>query len=187
MPRAKSSPRHVALLRGINVGGHNKLPMATLRQIFADLGASEVETYIQSGNVVFAGPAKLVRQLPVSLSAAIADELGLTVPVVVRSGASLAELVAGGHPFADQIAEPKLRMVGFCDKAPSAAKRAAFDPASRSPDDFAELRGAEVFLGFPNGSGRSKLDVAWLDRSLGVVSTWRNWLTVEKLAEMAGA
>jgi uncharacterized protein (DUF1697 family) len=177
-------PRHVALLRGINVGGHHKLPMATLRQLFVDAGASEVETYIQSGNVVFAAPAKLAAGLAARVEAAILAELGFTAPIVLRSGPALAKLAAA-HPFADRVSEDKLLMVGFCERKPSKAKLASFDPATRSPGDFAEVRGSEVFLAYPDGSARSKLDSAWLDRSLGVMVTTRNWRTVAKLAALA--
>jgi uncharacterized protein (DUF1697 family) len=180
-----SGARHIALLRGINVGGHNRLPMATLRELFVAAGASEVATYIQSGNVVFAAPARLAGAIATEVRAAIEAELGLEIPLVVRTAAAFAK-VARAHPFLDAVPEPKLAMVGFLDRKPSASKRASFDPAARSPGDRVELRGQEVYLGFPSGSGRSKLDAAWLDRSLGVTSTWRNWLTVEKLAQMVG-
>ncbi|MFO7561866.1 MAG: DUF1697 domain-containing protein [Enhygromyxa sp.] len=182
MPTARQN-RHVALLRGINVGGKNRLAMATLRRMFEDAGAAEVQTYIQSGNVVFAAPSKLSAQIPKRVQQAIADELGLDIPLVLRSAAALAK-IARAHPFAAEVKEPKLLMVAFLDRKPSAAKLASFDPGSRSPGDFVELRGQEAYLAFPKGSGRSKLDAAWLDRQLGVIGTWRNWLTVQKLAAM---
>jgi uncharacterized protein (DUF1697 family) len=177
--------RHIALLRGINVGGHNRVPMATLREMFVEAGATEVATYIQSGNVVFAAPAKRAGPIAAAVRAAITEQLGLAVPLVVRSAAAMAK-VARAHPFADRVPDPKFLMVAFLDAKPSASKVAALDP-NRSPNDRFEVRGADVYLAYPNGSGRSKLDAAWLDRSLGVVSTTRNWLTVHKLVEMSGA
>lgn len=177
--------RHVALLRGINVGGHNRVPMATLRELFVDAGAAAVTTYIQSGNVVFEAPAKRAGPIATQVRAAIARELGLEIPLVVRSAKAIAG-VARAHPFAELVAEPKYLMVAFLDATPSAAKVAGLDPTRSSVDRF-EVRGPDVYLAFPNGSGRSKLDPAWLDRSLGVVSTWRNWLTVQKLAALSGA
>ncbi|KIG12014.1 hypothetical protein DB30_02132 [Enhygromyxa salina] len=176
------STRHIALLRGINVGGKNRLPMATLRGLFTDVGAAEVTTYIQSGNVVFSAPAKLAKQIAGEVRESITRELGLEIPLVVRSAPAFAK-VAREHPFVDAVPEPKFAMVGFCDHEPSATKVAALDP-NRSPGDLLEVRGAEVYLAFPNGSGRSKFTAAWLDRSLGVISTWRNWLTVQKLVEL---
>lgn len=183
MPARPSSSRHVALLRGINVGGHNRVPMAALREMFVAAGASEVSTYIQSGNVVFGASAKLAAAIPTMIGAAIERELGLTIPIVTRSAAELAA-VAGAHPFSADVSEPKWLMVAFLDRVPEPAKVAGLDP-NRSPGDRFEVHGRDVYLVFPSGSGRSKLDATWLDRSLGVVSTWRNWLTVQKLAELS--
>jgi uncharacterized protein (DUF1697 family) len=174
--------RQIALLRGINVGGKHRVPMATLRELFVAAGASEVETYIQSGNVVYTAASKLARTLPKSVSEALAETFGFEVPIVSRSAEQLRE-VAEAHPFCDRVAEEKLLMVAFLDRVPSKAKLAALDP-NRSPGDLIEVRGQHVYLGFPNGAGRSKLDANWLDRSLDAVGTWRNWRTVQALLEM---
>lgn len=177
-----ASNRHVALLRGINVGGKHRLPMATLRELFVATGASEVETYIQSGNVVYTATSKLARTLPEQVRAALTQTFGFDVPIVSRSAAQLRE-VAAEHPFVDRVPDQKLLMVAFLDREPDAAKVAALD-TNRSPGDLMEVRGQHVYLGFPNGSGRSKLDANWLDRSLGAVGTWRNWRTVHALLEL---
>lgn len=176
------TPKHVALLRGINVGGKHRLPMATLREQFIAAGAEQVETYIQSGNVVFGAPAKQAAALARAVSDALAEQLGFEVPIIVRSHTAFTKLAAA-HPFADQGVEPKLMMVALLDRKPSAAKLRALDP-NRSPGDLLEVRGQEVYLAFPNGVARSKLDAKWLDRSLDVVGTWRNWLTIQQLASM---
>jgi uncharacterized protein (DUF1697 family) len=174
--------RHVALLRGINVGGKHSVPMATLRELFVAAGASEVETYIQSGNVVYTAASKLAKTLPEQVRAALVETFEFDVPIVSRTAAELRE-VAEGHPFAGRVAEEKWLMVAFLDRKPGAAKIAALDP-NRSPGDLLEVRGQHVYLGFPNGSGRSKLDANWLDRSLDAVGTWRNWRTVQALLEL---
>ena len=119
--------KHVALLRGINVGGHNRVPMADLREMFGAAGASEVLTYIQSGNVVFDAPAKRVGAIVRQVRAAIAEQLGLEIPLVVRSAAAIAK-IAHTHPFAGRVDDPKFLMVAFLDAKPSAAKVAALDP-----------------------------------------------------------
>jgi uncharacterized protein (DUF1697 family) len=177
-----ASNRQVALLRGINVGGKHRVPMATLRELFESAGATEVETYIQSGNVVYTAPAKLARTLPERVREAINETFEFDVPIVSRSAAELGE-AARAHPFVGRVADEKLLMVAFLDRKPSAAKLAALDP-NRSPGDLIEVRGQHVYLAFPNGSGRSKLDANWLDRSLDAVGTWRNWRTVQALIEM---
>jgi uncharacterized protein (DUF1697 family) len=181
---AASANRHVALLRGINVGGKHRVPMATLRELFEAAGASEVETYIQSGNVVYTASAKLARTLPEQVRAAISETFEFDVPIVARNAAQLHE-VAKAHPFVDRVTDEKLLMVAFLDRTPSAAKLAGLDVKSRSPGDFLEVRGQHVYLAFPNGSGRSKLDANWLDRSLDAVGTWRNWRTVQALLELS--
>lgn len=172
--------RHIALLRGINVGGKNKLPMKTLRALLEGLGCADVATYIQSGNAVFDGSATLAKALPEKLAQAIDRELGLSVPVVLRSAAQWHE-VAAGYPFD---AEDDAVHVAFLADKPTAARVRGLDP-DRSPGDSFEVVGREVFLHCPNGVARSKLTNAWLDRALGTVSTSRNWRTVQKLAEMA--
>src|ERR1051326_504418 len=96
--RPSHGARHVALLRGINVGGKNKLPMAELAELFTTAGCTDVRTYIQSGNVVFHAGAELAPRVPALISARIAEEFGLAVPLVLRSGAELAEVVAA-NPF----------------------------------------------------------------------------------------
>jgi uncharacterized protein (DUF1697 family) len=178
-----ANSRHVALLRGINVGGKHRVPMATLRELFVAAGASEVETYIQSGNVVYTAAGKRAKTLPETVRVAIGETFGFDVPIVSRSAAELREVADAGHPFAGRVADEKLLMVAFLDRKPLAAKIAALDP-NRSPGDLMEVRGQHVYLGFPNGSGRSKLDANWLDRSLDVVGTWRNWRTVQSLLEL---
>lgn len=174
--------RHVALLRGINVGGKHRVPMALLRERFEAAGASEVETYIQSGNVVYTATSKLAKTLPARVSEALAEEVGFEVPIVARTADEMRE-VAQAHPFVDRVPDEKLLMIAFLDRKPTAARVAALDP-NRSPGDLMEVRGQHVYLAFPNGSGRSKLDANWLDRNLDAVGTWRNWRTVRALVEM---
>src|SRR5690242_4828005 len=121
----------VALLRGINVGGNNKLPMRELAALFADAGAREVATYIQSGNVVFDAPAQADRRIAAAVGKAIAARFGLTVPVVTRSAAELAAVI-GKNPFLAAGKPEKALHVMFLADAPSRAQLGALDPA-RSP------------------------------------------------------
>lgn len=186
MPTARRtsvrSRRHVALLRGINVGGKNKLPMKALVALMEELGAQEVRTYIQSGNVVFGGTATLAKAMAKKLPAAIADAHGLTVPVVIRSAAEFRDAV-DSNPYADDDLDPKLLHVGFLAAKPTKAAGAALDP-DRSPPDTFVLRGRELYLHFPNGAARTKLTSAYLDRTLGTTTTARNWRTVERIMAM---
>lgn len=178
-------PHYVALLRGINVGGNNKLPMADLAAIFTDLGATNVRTYIQSGNVLFEAPARAASALPGAATAAIEARLGLRVPIVMRSASEFAAALEG-NPFVERDTDTDHLYVAFLATAPSEARTAALDPARFSPDAF-EVRGREIYLHFPNGAGRSKLTNDYFDRTLATTSTIRNWRTVEALASMLEA
>lgn len=174
---------YVALLRGINVGGRNSLPMAELVSMVEALGASRVRTYIQSGNVVLTARAPTAHRLPRGLRRLIAERKGLSVPVVLRTAAELGAVV-DDNPFLARGAEPKALHVAFLADVPEAAAAEALDPDRSPPDAFA-LRGRELFLHLPGGVARTKLTNAYLDRTLGTVCTVRNWRTVLTLARMA--
>jgi uncharacterized protein (DUF1697 family) len=156
--------------------------MAELRSALTGLGFEGVQTYLHSGNVIIDPGKPGVRQLPASLESAIADEFGLEVRVLVRTSKELAD-VAAGHPFGDSQSDPSRLHVIFMETSPTAGKVAGLDP-DRSPPDSYEVRGREIFLNYPDGQGRSKLDLAYFERVLGVAGTARNWNTVTKLLEM---
>lgn len=191
MPSDSSRPRrpgstargdvmpHLALLRGVNVGGRNRLPMAALAKTFVDQGCVDVRTYIQSGNVLFRAPVPALGRLAPTLRAAILKHFGLDVPVVLRSLPELDAIVAR-NPFLAAGAAPSTLHVAFLVARPTAAQVAALD-ADRSPPDAFSVLGREIFLRFPNGVGGTKLSNAYFDRALGTTSTVRNWRTVEEI------
>ncbi len=170
---------HIALLRGINVGGRNKLPMRDLTAIFVDAGCTDVTTYIQSGNVVFAAPDKLVSLLPSLVEEMISARFELRVPVVTRSAVELEAIVAG-NPFLDHESDFTKLHVAFLADRPTPASIDRLDP-NRSPADHFHLRGKEIYLHLPNGVAGTKLSNAYFDKALGTTSTMRNWKTVLKL------
>jgi uncharacterized protein (DUF1697 family) len=174
---------HVALLRGINVGGKNKVSMPDLAKGFTEAGASGVRTYIQSGNVVFDAPAKDARRICTEIEEGLASRLGLRVPVVLRTAAAL-EKVSRTNPFLAEGADPAALHVMFLADRPKAKDVAALDP-DRSPPDSFRVVGEEIFLHCPNGVGNSKLTNAWFDRALHTTSTSRNWRTLLALIELA--
>jgi len=172
----------VALIRGVNVGGRARLPMAELRTALSKRGFDDAQTYLQSGNVVL-DPGKVrVKDLSAALEAAISEDFGLRVRVLTRTRRELAS-VAGAHPFRDDDSDLSLLHVVFLEKTPPAAEVAYLDP-DRSPPDRFEMRGREIYLSYPNGQGRSKLNLDYFERVLGVAGTSRNWNTVTKLVEM---
>lgn len=171
----------VALLRGVNVGGHNKVPMAELRDACRSLGFASVATYIQSGNVVFRSAGK-VDALARELRAAIAERFDCDVPVVLRTADELRRVLAA-NPFIAAGRDPAKLHVGFLAEAPSAEEVEAVPPQPPGREEF-QVIGGEVYLFYPDGMGRSKLTTAYFDRALGTTMTARNWRTVGKLVEM---
>ena len=176
---------HVALLRGINVGGRNRLPMRDLLAIFTDTGCVDVTTYIQSGNVVFRASDELVTRIPTLITDGIAEAFDLRVPVVMRSAAELRQVVTG-NPFLDIESDFTKLHVAFLADCPGSAQSASLDPDRSAPDVF-QMRGREIYLHLPNGAARTKLTNAYFDSKLGTTSTARNWKTVLKLNELAGS
>ncbi|MBM0274668.1 DUF1697 domain-containing protein [Micromonospora tarensis] len=176
--------RYVALLRGVNVGT-TRLAMADLRRIVSDLGHEDVKTYLQSGNVAFGSTVRDAEKLAAGIERALADELGLTVPVLVRSGRELAA-VAGGNPYADREDDPTRLLVAFLATPPKPAAADALAVPGGENVSFT-VTGRQVFLHYVDGGyGRSKFTNAYLEKKLGVVATTRNWKSVRALAEMAG-
>jgi uncharacterized protein (DUF1697 family) len=183
-PGAKTGV-YVALMRGINVGGKNRVPMKDLAAMFAGAGCADVVTYIQSGNVVFRATDACAARVPAAVAKAIADRFTFRSPVVMRSAAELRS-VARGNPFLKTGADVDALHVLFLADRPSAAHVAELNP-HRSPPDVFQVRGREVYFRCPNGVGRSKLTNAYFDSKLATTSTLRNWRTVLKLVELSGA
>jgi uncharacterized protein (DUF1697 family) len=180
-------PRYLALLRGINVGGRNKVAMADLREIATSLGHTGVATYIQSGNLVFTSPDAGTAALADALQQEIASRLAVRPAVVVLSAAELARAIAD-TPFPD---EPSLRAVHavFRRDDYTAGDREAIEAAKQragdklGPDE-AVVVGRTLYLHTPDGYGRSEL-AAQLSKPIAQVSgTARNWATVTKLMGM---
>ncbi len=171
---------YAALLRGINLGAHNRMPMARLRELIAAMGGTEVRTLLQSGNAVFdhttAEPERLAREL----EELIGRELELTVPCVVREASDLRR-VLDGNPFTDF--DPAKLVVLFLSGPVGAEHVSGIDPERYAPDEF-RLGEREIYVNCPTGLARSKLPTALGDKRLGLVATARNWNTVTKLVAM---
>ena len=177
--------RWIALLRGINVGGKNKLPMADLTRLFEAAGCTAITTYIQSGNVVFTAPMALGNKMADIAADAIASELGLEIPVVIRKAKDWQRAIER-NPFAKSATDPKHLHMAALQSRPSAARSRSLD-ADRSPGDQFVVLGSEVYLHCPNGVARTKLTNAWFDSQLETVSTMRNWNTCLRLLALAQA
>ncbi len=174
----------VAMLRSINVGGRNKVAMADLASLVISLGFAEVSTYVQSGNVVFRGSGAAAAAGR-AIGQALADQLSVTVPVLVRTEAQLAQVVRS-CPDGDRDADLKTRHVTFFDRSPSAgAVRSLAADAARFAPDRVEVVGDVAYLVCPGGYGVTTLHNTYLERRLEVTATTRNWRTVTTLANRA--
>ena len=176
-------PVYVSMLRGINVSGRNRIPMAELRVLYERHGHSDVTTYVQSGNVVSRAASRRALAVEQAIGRAIADDLGLDVAVLVRTPAQLAT-VLDASPFVDAGADPKALHVTFLATAPAKAKVAALDGDAFAPDRF-RVHGREAYLWCPDGYGRTKINNTWFERKLGVAATTRNWKTTTQLRLLA--
>lgn len=175
--------RQIVLLRGVNVGGHNKLAMPALREALEAAGMENVLTYVQSGNVVLDSAAK-PDALARACAKVIAERFGMDVGVVVRTRAQLAKIVEH-NPLGDVVEQDKLYQVTFCSEKP--AKAALAKVAERAVEGERLLaHGREIYAWFPHGVGRSKLAAQLGKQDLGVLATARNWTTVNKLLALAG-
>lgn len=179
---------YVALLRGVNVGGHRPIKMPELQRMCAAMGFGQVRTYIQSGNVVFTSlesdesPEALRRRI----EAEIAARFGFPVTVVLRTAAELERVIAGCPFAADALAEGESLYVALLADAPSpdAVERLR---SSDSGSDEARVAGREVYLLYRRSMRDTPLTNAFLERTLGVAATTRNWRTMQTLADMASA
>jgi uncharacterized protein (DUF1697 family) len=182
-------PRYLALLRGINVGGRNKVAMADLRDVAESLGHTEVATYIQSGNLLFTSANADAASLAEALEAQIASRLGVRPAVVVLSAPELAQVISD-NPFPDE-ANPKfLHAVFRRDLADSNDMAAVAAAVARARDsgsrDEAAVVGRTLFLRTPDGLGRSDLAAQLTRSSAKSGGTARNWATVTTLMAMLG-
>lgn len=171
----------VALLRGINVGTKNRLPMADLRSVMEELGYTDVATYIQSGNIVFDDPGESADTAP-TIEQGIADRFGYSVTVVTRTPAEF-RAAADACPYDAEAIEGKFLHIAYLSDAPDTAAIADLDP-DRSPGDEYTVLGRELYVHFPNGSADSKFTITYFEKTLGIAATMRNWNTVRELLAM---
>jgi uncharacterized protein (DUF1697 family) len=174
----------VALLRGINVGGHRLVPMAELRKIAEDAGLTAVATYIQSGNVVFTTTHSTER-VAKSLEAGILARFGFAAEVIVRTKAQWRRALST-CPFAAAAAErPHLLHLCLSRRKPDPAVVKALMSLCSANEKIA-LVGDALWIDYAAGVARSKLSASVLDRAVGSAVTARNWKTAQQLAVLLG-
>jgi uncharacterized protein (DUF1697 family) len=174
----------ICFLRGINVSGKNMIKMNDLTALFKKLGFSDVSTYLQSGNVVFRSDKSLSeKNTHDKIKKGIANEFGMDVPVLIKSGEELSEILRR-NPFMEEkgIEADKLH-VTMLDSVPGKDKTDLLFKSDFSPERFA-VSGKDIFLYCPDRYGRAKLNNNFLEKKLGVTATTRNWRTITNLIEM---
>lgn len=174
-----------AFLRGINVGGRSLLAMADLKSALDDAGLADARTYLQSGNVVVTPGSGGPVELGETMERAIEGIAGRPIRVMVRTRDELDGIVSG-NPLWDESLKPASLHTVFLETAPDPDRVAELDPDRSPPDRFA-LSGREIYLHYPEGSGRSRLNLEYFEKTLGVAGTARNWNTVTRVRLMLEA
>jgi uncharacterized protein (DUF1697 family) len=173
-------PVFIALIRGINVGGHKKIRMADLKASCEAMGLRNVRTHLQSGNIVFESAKSNRAQLAKEIEAV----LGVEAKVILRSADELKKAI-DANPMPDEAQrQPSGFIVMFLDAKPAAAAMHSLRDAYSGPETM-QLHGRELYIHYGSGMGQSKLTNAFIERKLGVAGTSRNWNTVTKLLELA--
>jgi uncharacterized protein (DUF1697 family) len=176
-------PIHVALLRGINVGGQNPIAMADLRDLLGELGLAEARSLLQSGNLVFESTGRTAASLERLLETETAKRLDVSVDYFVRT-ANESQTIVARNPFPGEAKrDPSHLVVMFLKKAPPAKDVEALQAAVKGPE-IVRAVGNQLYIVYPAGIGRSKLTNALIEKTLASRGTGRNWNTVLKLAAL---
>jgi uncharacterized protein (DUF1697 family) len=174
----------ISMLRGVNVGGHNKIKMDALRALYESLKLRDVRTYIQSGNVIFRTDERNLVSLTKRIQDGIQRTFGFRPDVIVRTPSELREVIAR-NPFATRRGiEPGKLLVTFLASDPGPEARANLLRVKADPEEL-RLDGRDLYIYFPNGQGRSKLSGAVIEKTLKTSGTGRNWNSVTKMLEIA--
>jgi uncharacterized protein (DUF1697 family) len=174
----------VSMLRGVNVGGHNKINMEALRALYESLGLREPQTYVQSGNVVFRTKERGLAKLARKIENGIEQRFGFRPAVVLRTPSELRHAISR-NPFATRRdIDPGKLLVTFLASEPDADAQGQVLKIKIEPEEL-RIDGREVYIYFPNGMGRSKLSWATIAKTLKTSGTGRNWNSVTKLLEIA--
>lgn len=178
--------KYVALLRGINVAGQKRVPMAELKKVFESLKYKDIATYIQSGNVVFSCEAGETEPMVAAIEKAIHRKFGFEVQVVVRTQKDWPKILKGNPYTAEAKNDPKFLNVLMLAAQPKTPKLDELETYCQNGEKFT-LKGSELYIYYGAGAGKSKLVLGVIEKKLGTSGTARNWLTMQTLAEMLKA
>ena len=174
----------VSMLRGVNVGSHNRIKMEGLRALYESLELRDPRTYVQSGNIVFRTEERDLDALASRVEAGIERTFGFRPAVILRTPAELSSVIER-NPFAARPEiEPAKLLVIFLQSDPGPEARQKARMIAAGPEEL-RVDGRELYVYFPNGMGRAKLSPAAIERALKTPGTGRNWNSVVKLLEIA--
>jgi uncharacterized protein (DUF1697 family) len=179
-----SNDCYIGLLRGINVGGANRLPMKELMAAAADADFSQAQTYLQSGNIVFRAKGQSRTDIPPRLNAAIRRRVNLDIPVIIRDSVEWSRVI-DANPFPEAAENPKSLHVFILAEQPESTAIRALEARDFGTDRW-RLTDDALYLHLPDGIGRSKLGGS-VERILKVAMTARNWTTMIALRDLANA
>lgn len=172
------------MLRGVNLGPHNRIKMDDLRALYESLKLENPRSYVQSGNVIFRTKEKNRLQLAKKIQGAIQRKFGCCPEVILRTPDEMRKAIAA-NPFPERTkAEPAKVLVTFLAAEPPGEAEANLEKLKRFPEKL-RLNGRELYIYFPNGAGRSKLPWSAVDKLLQVTGTARNWNSVQAMLEIA--
>jgi len=176
---------YISFLRGINMTGHNSIKMTDLKVLYKNLGFKDVETYIQSGNVIFSAAEELqFRNISLEIERAIHDRFTYNVPVFIRTVEEMKKLISANPFLNEKKFEPSKVAVIFLYEKSSEAQIQKVLNIDYPPDKF-RIIGSEIFIYCPNGFGKTRLYTNFFEKKMGVPGTGRNWRTIKKLLEIA--
>jgi len=175
--------KHLALLRGINVSGHNMIKMDVLKTILENSGFQNVETYVQSGNVFLETEDENPQSVGFAIKQEIAKHLGFDVPVIVISKADLEKCLTNNPFFKEKEVDTKKLYVAFISKELNNSALNELKISQFKPDE-AFIEGSRIYMKLETGAGNTKLTQKYIEKKLNVTATSRNWNTVNKLMDL---
>ncbi len=175
---------YIAILRGINVSGQKKIKMADLRIYLEELNFKNVQTYIQSGNIIFQDKSQNLKVLENIIEKKILEKTGFEVKTIVKTPSEIESVLANNPFLADQNKDPERLYVTFLAEFPLPVHIEKLKDLDYSPEEFV-LDGNNIYLFSPHGYGRAKMNNNFFENKLKVSATTRNWKTVNKLDELA--
>ncbi len=174
----------VSMLRGVNLAAHNRIKMEALRALYASLELRDAQAYVQSGNVLFRTEERDVIALAKRIEDGIEREFGFRATVILRTVPELKRVIAR-NPFAERAEiDPRKLIVTFLGSDPGKEARRSVLRIKTDPEEL-RIEGRELYIYFPNGMGRSKLQLAGIEKLLKCSGTSRNWNSVTKMLAMA--